>query len=62
MGITAWIFGFLGGLAMVVGIMTATEVVPILATELTWLFWFILSGLLFLITIALAAGRGGYEE
>ncbi len=62
MGMLAWIFGFLGGLAMVMGIMTATGVVPMLATELTWLFWFILSGLLLLMTVAFAAGRSGYEE
>jgi len=61
MGMIAWIFGSLGGLCMVMGIMTATEAIPTLGTELTWLFWFILSGLLVLFAIAFAAGRSGYE-
>ena len=61
MGMLAWAFGFLGGLSMVMGIITATEVVLPFGTELTWLFWFILSGLLLLIAIAFAAGRSGYE-
>jgi len=61
MGMLAWIFGSLGGLCMVMGIVTATEVVPALGTELTWMFWFILSGLLLLTAIAFAAGRSGYE-
>ena len=61
MGMTAWIFGILGGLCAVLGILTATEVVTELA-ELTWMFWFVLSGILLLASIAFTVGRGnGYE-
>lgn len=63
MGMLAWIFGFLGMLGMVMGIVTALEVAPMLTEQLTWLFWFLVSGLLLLICIAFAVGRGGgYEE
>ena len=61
MGALAWTFGAIGGLCMVMGIITAFEVIPILAPALTWMFWFILSGLLLLTAIAFAAGRSGYE-
>ncbi len=57
MGILAWAFGTLAGLCMVMGIITATEVVPLFGAELTWMFWFVLSVILFLATIAFAAGR-----
>ena len=58
MGITAWIFGMLGGLSAVMGILTATEIVPETA-GLTWMFWMVLSGLLLLATIAFTVGRSG---
>ena len=57
MGMTALICGILGGLCAVWGIITATEVIPELA-ELTWMFWMVLSGILFLASIASAVGRG----
>ena len=65
MGTLALIFGILGGLCTVMGIITATELVPEAAmvpevAGLTWLFWFVLSATLLLICIALASsGRGG---
>lgn len=63
MGMLAWIFGCLGGLCMVMGVITALGVVPLLAAELGWMFWFIVSGLLLLTSIAFAAGRSGsYKE
>ncbi len=52
MGIFALILGVLGGLSAVMGILTAAEAVPLIATEFTWLYWFVLSGILFLATIA----------
>jgi hypothetical protein len=61
MAALAWLAGAIGGLCMVMGIITATEVVPPITDELTWAFWFALSGLLLLISIALAVGRGEYE-
>ena len=61
MGMSAWIFGILGGLCAVMGILTATAVVSEFA-ELTWLFWLVLSGILLLASIAFTLGRGsGYE-
>jgi len=61
MGVSAWTFGFLGGLCMVMGIITATGVIPLLGAEFTWMFWFVLSAILYLTTIAFAIGRGGGE-
>ncbi len=61
MGMSALIFGILGGLCAVMGIITATAVIPEFA-ELTWMFWLVLSGILLLASIAFAVGRGaGYE-
>lgn len=59
MGLLTLIFTALGGLSAVIGIITAVEVMPILATELTWVFWFVLSAILLLIGIAF--GRSGHE-
>ena len=56
----AWASGAIAGLCMVMGIITATEAVPLLGAELTWLFWFALSGILLLASIAFALGRGEY--
>ncbi len=62
MGITAAILGGIGGLSAVMGIITALGVVDLsmLASELTWGFWFSLSAILLLSSIALALGRN-YE-
>ena len=64
MGMLAWIAGFLGGLSMVMGLVTITEVVELLGPEFTWMFWFVLSAILLLMSIAFATGRGGggYES
>ncbi len=56
----AWTLGTIAGLCMVMGIITATGVVPLLGAELTWLFWFALSGILFLASIVFTLGRGEY--
>jgi len=61
MGIMAAIIGGIGGLCAVMGIVTAVEVIPLITPQLTWMFWFVLSAILFLGSIALALGRGGYE-
>jgi len=58
-GLLALIFGALGGVGAVIGILTAVEVMPILADELTWMFWLVLSALLLLASIAF--GRSGRE-
>ncbi len=61
MGLLAWIAGTLGGLCAVMGIITAAGVVPTLGTEFTWIFWFVLSAILLLASIAFAVGRGESE-
>jgi len=61
MGITAAIVGAIGGLCAVVGIVTATEIIPVIMPQFTWDFWFLLSGILLLGAIAFAQGRGYYE-
>ena len=62
MGILAWIFGIIGGLCAVMGIITAAGVVQLLSAELTVMFWMVLSAILLLASIALAVGRGGGYE
>jgi hypothetical protein len=54
----AWTFGAIAGLCAVMGIITATEVVPTFGAELTWVFWFMLSAILLLVSIAFSLGRG----
>ncbi|GAH26130.1 unnamed protein product [marine sediment metagenome] len=61
MGLLAWIFGTIGGLCMVMGIITAVAVIPELAA-LSWVFWLVLSAILLLASIAFAMGRGGSYE
>ena len=61
MGMLGWTFGFLGALCMVMGIVTVTEIVPLLGEAYTWSFWFNLSGLLLLLTIAFAVASRGQE-
>ena len=61
MGILALIFGILGGLCAVMGIITAAGVVLLLGVEFTSMFWMVLSVILLLICIAFAVSHGGYE-
>jgi hypothetical protein len=58
-GLLNLIFTALGGVCAVIGIITAVEVIPTLATELTWMFWLVLSAILVLMGIAF--GRSGHE-
>ena len=61
MGVLALIFGAIGGLCTVMGIVTAVAVVPEVA-GLTWMFWFVLAAILLLTSIAFSVGRSsGYE-
>ena len=62
MGLLAALAGGIGGLCAVMGIITAAEVIAPLGTEFTWMFWFVLSAILLLSTIAFALGRGGGSE
>jgi len=62
MGALAWILGAFGGLCAVMGIITATEVVPLFGAALTVEFWLTVSIVLFLACIASAlAARREYE-
>lgn len=56
MGIFAMILGILGGGCAVIGVLIATEVITELLS-LDWMFWFVLSALLLLGTIASLIGR-----
>ena len=62
MTVFAWIAGILGGLCIVMGIITALGAIQLVGYDLTWLFWFALSGILFLASIVftLARGEGGF--
>ena len=62
MGMLAWIFGIIGALCAVMGIITAAEVVPVFFTEFTAMFWMVISAVLLLISIAFVVGRGGGYE
>ncbi len=59
MGTIAVIAGAVGGLCAVLGIITALEVPLNIGDQFTWMFWFVLSAILLLASIAFAVGRGG---
>ena len=64
MAIAAWVFGVLGGISAVVGIVTATEAVTFLADlpeQFNALFWVALGAVLLLGCIACAMSRREYE-
>ena len=62
MGIIALLFGMLGGAGAILGIITAIEILPPLGAAFTWEFWFMLSGILFLASIACGVGHSGSLE
>ena len=63
MGTIAAILGGIGGLCAAMGIITAAEVVNLqLGEQFTWMFWFVLSAILLLASIAFVVGRGGSYE
>ena len=63
MAIAAWIFGVLGGLCAVMGIITAAEVIAqdLLGAEFTAMFWLALGAVLLLACIAASLSRSSYE-
>ena len=63
MAIAAWVFGILGGLCAVMGIITAAEVEVVLSLGLpfTYMFWLVLSAILLLACIAFAVNNESYE-
>ena len=62
MGAMAAIIGGIGGLCAVLGVVTVAKVVIPIGDEFTWMFWFALSAILLLASIALTVGRGGGAE
>ena len=61
MGFFAGILGGIGGLCAVLGIVTILGLVTPVKEGLTWQFWFGLSVILFLATIAIMS-RGGRRD
>ena len=68
MGIIAGILGGIGGLCAIMGILIGFDVAPELdVNDLGYMFWFVLSAVLLLATIAITtssgggSGEGGYE-
>jgi hypothetical protein len=57
MGALKCLLGIFGGLCAVMGIITATEVIDPLATQLDWMFWFGLAAILFIAGIAVGTGH-----
>jgi len=58
----AIVFGALGGAAAIMGGLTVGKVIPLFTAELTWMFWFALSGVFLLSSIAFAVCGGRGEE
>ena len=61
MGILALTLGSLGGIAAVIGIVTAAEVDLPFGAEFTAMFWLALSAALLLGCVAAAVSRTSYE-
>ena len=64
MAIMAWVFGILGGLCAITGIITATEAIPLLAelpAAFTPIFWLTLGAVLLLVCIAAAVAHSSQE-
>jgi hypothetical protein len=59
MGFTAAIVGVLGGISAILSVLGILQVPsdPIISDKLTWTFWLMLSGILFLASITLLLGR-----
>ena len=60
MGILALVLGILGAMCAVMGIIIATEVVSLTidaSAVVDWMFWLMMSGILFLACIATALSR-----
>ena len=61
MAILSWTFGGLGGLCLVMGIVTILDIIPKYQeipelAKLTWVFWLAVSAIFLLISIAFALG------
>jgi len=58
MGVLALILGLLGGLCAIMGVITAAEVIELVAAEFTAIFWLGLAGVLFVAAILFLVARG----
>ena len=61
MGVLAFILGILGGLCVVMGVLTALEVVPLISVAFTGIFWLGLAGVLLVGAITCLVAQGRYE-
>jgi hypothetical protein len=64
MAILAIVLGILGGLSVVMGIVTALDVVPFLGTlpaDFNAMFWMVLAAILILGCVASLLSHSGYE-
>ena len=50
----ALVLGILGAISFVIGILTAAAVIPEFGSTFTWMFWFVMSAVMFLSSIAAA--------
>ena len=62
MATVAWVFGILGGLCAVMGVITASGVIPLLGTEFTTMFWLVLGAIWLLACIAAAVAHSSSYE
>ena len=61
MGLLALIFGLLGGLCAIMGIITAAEIMDPPKAGFTAMFWLTLSVILLLATIAFSVSESKYD-
>jgi len=61
MVIVSGVFGIIGVLCAVVGILRASEVMPLIGADFTAMFWLVLSAISLLVSIATALSRSNYE-
>ncbi len=61
MGVLALILGILGGLCLIMGIITAAGVILPVTAAFTGIFWLGLAGVLFVAAITSLVARSGYE-
>ncbi len=61
MGVLALMLGILGGLCLIVGVLTAAEVLSLVTVAFTGIFWLGLAGVLFVAAITSLVARSGNE-
>ncbi len=61
MGVLALVLGIIGGLCIIVSIITTAEVIPLIFVGFTGIYWLGLAGVLFVASITCLVARGGYE-